>query len=390
MRPASFLKVVKPWYTERMKLTAKVKLQPTPEQAQLLRQTLEQVNRACDYVSAEAWKSRTFGKFNLQKLVYREVRDGFSLTAQIVVRLVSKVADAYKVSRKQKRVFRPHGAIAYDSRVLNWRMTNSTVSIWCLGGRQIIPFVAGPRQLELLAHQCGETDLATIDGKWYLFAVCEIETPEPLDVSDVLGVDLGVKNIAVDSDGIVYSSAQMNGLRYRYRRMRQKLQTIGTRSAGRLLRMRSGKEARFAADVNHTVSKRIVATAQGTGRGIALEDLKGIRSRITARRPQRATLHSWSFFQLRSFLEYKAQGVGIPVVAVDPRNTSRTCPACGCIDKASRVSQSTFSCVICGFSGLADYIAALNIRVLGRAAVMRPYVSDVQTIAQRQGQATPL
>jgi len=378
------------WYTVTMKLTAKVKLQPTPEQTQLLRETLEQVNRACNYVSGEAWKSGTFGKFSLQKLVYRKVREKFDLTAQIVVRLVSKVADAYKVDRKRKRVFRPHGAIAYDSRILNWRIPDRTVSIWCLGGRQIIPFVAAPRQLELLVHQCGETDLATIDGKWYLFAVCEIETPESLDVSDVLGVDLGVKNIAVDSDGTVYSSAQMNGLRYRYRRMRQKLQAKGTRSAARLLKKRSGKEARFAADVNHTTSKCVVAKAQGTGRGIALEDLKGIHSRITARRSQRAALHSWSFFQLRSFLEYKAQRVGIPLVLVDPRNTSRTCPACGCIDKANRVSQSTFSCVVCGFSGLADYIAALNIRVLGRATVMRPYVSDAQTIAQRQGQATPL
>jgi hypothetical protein len=77
-------------------------------------------------------------------------------------------------------------------------------------------------------------------------------------------------------------------------------------------------------------------------------------------------------------------------VLVDPRNTSRTCPACGYIDKANRVSQSVFACVVCGFSGLADHIAALNIRILGRAAVIRPYVSDAQTTAQRQGQAAPL
>lgn len=373
-----------------MKLTAKVKLQPTAEQAHLLRQTLERANRACDHISARAWEMRTFNRFRMHKLTYAETRRKFALTAQVVVRCISKVADAYRLDRKHKRHFRPHGGIAYDSRILNWRMTDRTVSIWCLGGRQIIPFVAGPRQLELLAHQQGETDLATIGGKWFLFAVCEIETPEPVDVSDVLGVDLGVKNLAVDSDGNVHSSAQVNGLRHRHSRLRQKLQAKGTRAAKRLLKRRSGKEARFASDINHTISKRIVARAKGTGRGIALENLKGIRSRITARKPQRATLHSWSFFQLRSFLEYKARLLGIPLVLVDPRNTSRTCPACGCIDKANRVSQSAFSCVVCGFSGLADYIAALNIRVLGRVAVMRPYVSDAQTTAQRQGQATPL
>ena len=373
-----------------MKLTAKVKLLPTDDQARLLRRTLETANLACDHISTRAWNAKMFNRFKIQKLTYAETRTKFNLTAQVVIRCISKVADAYYLDHKHKRRFRPHGGIAYDNRILNWRMADGTVSIWCLGGRQSMPFVAGPHQLELLAHQCGETDLATIGGKWYLFAVCEIEEPAPGDVSDVLGVDLGVTNIAVDSDGQVHSSAQVNGLRHRHRRLRQKLQAKGTRSARRLLKRRSGKEARFAADVNHVVSMRIVAAAQGTGRGIALENLHGIRSRITVRRSQRATLHSWSFFQLRSFLEYKARRIGVPLVLVDPRNTSRTCPACGYIDKASRVSQSVFACVVCGFSGLADHIAALNIRVLGRAAVIRPYVSDAQTTAQRQGQATPL
>ena len=354
---------------------------PDSEQAALLRQTLETINRACDYVSERAWEARIFGKYRLQSLVYRDVRERFGLSAQVVVRLVQKVADAYKLDRRTKRTFKPTGAVAYDNRILNWRLADSIVSIWCLGGRQIIPFVCGTRQRELLAHRRGESNLALIGDKWYLFAVCEIEEPIPGDVSDILGVDLGVKNIAVDSDGNVHSSAQVNGLRHRHRRLRQKLQKKGTKSAKRLLKRRSGKEARFASDVNHTVSKCIVAIAQGTGRGIALENLHGIRSRITARRPQRATLYSWSFFQLRLFLEYKARQVGIPLVLVDPCNTSRTCPACGHVDKANRVSQSTFSCVVCGFSGLADYIAALNIRVLGRAAVMRPYISDAQLIA---------
>jgi len=373
-----------------MKLTAKVKLLPTQEQAILLRQTLETINRACDYVSQRAWESRTFGKYRLQALVYQDVRERFNLSAQVVVRLIQKVAAAYKPDRKTKRTFKATGAVAYDNRILNWRMADSTVSIWCLGGRQIIPFVCGPRQWELLSQRQGESDLALIGGQFFLFATCEVEDPTPRDVEDVVGVDLGVTNIAADSDGNVYSSAQVNGLRRRHRRLRQKLQAKGTKSAKRLLRKRAGKERRFATAVNHAISKRIVVQAQGTSRGIALEDLTGIRDRITARRAQRATLHSWSFYQLRAFIEYKAALAGVTVIAVDPRNTSRTCPVCGCVDKRNRPEQSRFSCIRCGFSALADTVAAQNIRVLGRAAVMQPYVSAGQIIAQGQGQATPL
>jgi len=192
----------------------------------------------------------------------------------------------------------------------------------------------------------------------------------------VLGVDLGVTNIASDSDGTHHSSRMVNNVRYRHRWLRTKLQTRGTKAARRRLKQLAGQERRFAKDVNHTISKRIVATAERTKRAISLENLKGIRTRVRAKRQQRAQLHSWSFAQLRSFIDYKAQRVGIPVVLVDPRNTSRRCPACGHTDKANRPAQSTFRCVSCGCAGHADTIAAENIRVLGRAAVMQPHVSE--------------
>src|ERR671931_574076 len=107
-----------------------------------------------------------------------------------------------------------------------------------------------------------------------------------------------------------------------------KLQCKQTKAAKRLLKHLSGRERRFATDTNHVISKRIVAKARTHNAAIGLEDLQGIRTRARAPRAQRATLHGWSFNQLRSFLEYKGVLVGVPVRLVDPRNTSRTCPAC--------------------------------------------------------------
>jgi len=80
-----------------------------------------------------------------------------------------------------------------------------------------------------------------------------------------------------------------------------------------------------------------------------------------------------SIGQLCSFIEYKARLSGVRVVAVDPRNTSRTCPVCGHCEKANRRSQAQFLCVSCGHAGLADSIAAQNIR---RAAINRPIVDN--------------
>ncbi len=352
-----------------MKLVAQVKLLPTPEQADALRRTLEQANTACQFVSNTAWETKTFRQYDLHHKCYRLVRDQFGLSAQIAVRAIAKVAHTYQLDRKTRHTFKPKGSIAYDDRILSWRMQDQTVSIWTVNGRLRIPFVCGERQSELLRTRQGESDLGLCKGMFFLSAACDVDEPKPVDVAGALGVDLGVANIAVDSDGQVHSACHINHVRHRQRRLRAKLQSKGTRSAKRKLRQLSGKERRFAKDTNHCISKKLVAKAKDTNRAIALEDLRGIRARVTVRRKQRATLHSWAFFQLRSFVTNKAKGAGVPVFLVDPRNTSRTCPACGHVDKANRPSQSRFSCVVCGFAGLADHIAAINI---GRRAAVNP------------------
>ena len=128
-------------------------------------------------------------------------------------------------------------------------------------------------------------------------------------------------------------------------------------------------------DINHQISKLLVEKAKDTGRAIALEDLGGIRDRVTVRKSQRARHHSWSFFQLRSFIEYKAKRAGVPLVLVDPRNTSRTCSVCGHCEKKNRKSQSEFVCRSCGHSMNADVNAALNIGEKG--AFNLPMVSSI-------------
>lgn len=356
-----------------MKLTAKVKLKPTKAQSDSLKRTLQTANAACNRMSDLAWDAQQFGQFQIHKMSYYVVKAEFDLTAQLIVRCIAKVCDAYKLDKLTKRTFKPLGGIPYDSRILAWKMDKDEVSIWTVDGRQKIKFVCGDYHRELLKHQRGESDLCLVGGNFYLFTTCDIDEPTPKDVEDVFGVDLGVTNIAVDSDGDIHSATAVNNVRFRHRKLRTKLQKKQTHSARRKLKKLSGKERRFATWVNHNVSKVIVAKAKDTERGIAIEELGGIRARVTVRKAQRATLHSWSFNQLRIFIEYKAKREGVKVFPVDPRNTSRTCPSCGCIDKANRPTQSKFSCVHCGHSGLADHIAAANIR--NRALVNVPHIT---------------
>lgn len=360
-----------------MKLIAQLKLQPTREQEDALRHTLERANEACNYISGVAWETCTFGKFALQKLCYEQVRAQFGLSAQMTIRALAKVGDAYKLDKKRKREFRPLASIAYDDRILSFALPDSLVSIWTVDGRQAIPFVCGERQRRMLATRQGESDLLCHRGAWYLLVTCEVEEFDPQDVDGVLGIDLGVANIATDSDGETHSGKAIKNVRYRHRRLRMKLHRLGTLGRRRRLRKLAGQECRFAKHINHCLSKRIVAKAECTKRAIAMEDLTHIRTRMKAQRSQRATLHSWAFAQLRSFIAYKAQLRGVPVHVVDPRNTSRASPACGHCAKENRKTQASFVCTSCGFAGPADVIAAVNISRW--ALVSAPYCSEADS-----------
>jgi IS605 OrfB family transposase len=362
-----------------MRLTAKIKLVTDANQNASLFGTMALANKCCNWLSEKAWSEKMFTAPKLQKNFYYSARDTFwQLSAQAVLLCMRKVADAYKLDKKTKREFRDTGSIAYDLRILSWKA--DSVSIWTIDGRKKIPFVCGEHQRKQLQNQHGQTDLLLQDGTFYL-ATCVDAFEEPVQYGTYkqpLGVDLGVAKIATDSDGNVYSGSKVKSIRHRHLQLRSALQKAGTQSAKRHLKKLSGKEARFARDTNHIISKQIVRTAKGTSRGIAIEDLSGIRDRITVRKSQRAVLHSWSFFQLRAFLEYKAALSGVSIVAIDARNTSRECSECGYTDKKNRKTQDKFLCLSCGHTDNADKNAA---RVISsRVYVITPIVGQAQVL----------
>jgi IS605 OrfB family transposase len=241
------------------------------------------------------------------------------------------------------------------------------LSISTLAGRLKIPFVTGDHQWDLLKNPCGQADLLLRDGLWYLYVSVEVPDrygPDPLP-SRFLGVDLGIVHVATDSDGVHYSGTMVEKKRVAVQKLRSALQRAGTKSAKRHLKIIAHKESRFRSHNNHVISKTLVARAKDTGRGLALEDLKGIGVWKTVRKSQRAELGSWAFGQFRLFTTYKAARAGVILVIVEARDTSSTCPRCGYCDGRNRRSQSIFICRSCEYAANADYVGACNIAKKG-------------------------
>ncbi|MGW0825029.1 RNA-guided endonuclease InsQ/TnpB family protein [Streptomyces sp. NPDC002845] len=373
-----------------MKLVVRVKLLPTPRQASALEATLRACNRAATYASQVAFARELKDRNALQKAVYTDLKATFGLSAQPVVRAVKKVVDAYaalkanlqagnlgpSASKRYRRavsmpiLFRLDAAQPFDDRCLSWQYDARTVSIWTVDGRMKgIRFACSANQLKtLVTHRKGESDLVQRDGKWFLIATCDIPDPDVYEPVDWIGVDRGIVNLATTSDGTNHQGRRLGRYRRWQGRKRAELQARETRSATRRLAHRAQKEKRHATHVNHRISKEIVSFAQRTGRGIAVEQLDGIRERVRLRRDQRGTLSSWPFHQLGEHLKYKARKAGVPFINVDPAYTSQRCPRCGHTERANRSARDHFCCRRCGLAGPADHVAGVNVRNRARSA----------------------
>lgn len=355
-----------------MKLTTNIKLDCTLEQHQKLLETLVACNQACNYISVFAFENKIFGQFNLHKSIYYVIKEKFNLSAQMAIRSIAKVSNAYKGSKKVCIKFKEYSAQPFDNRIFRF-MEGDFISITVLGGREKINFKCGDNQRKLIKTQRGEVDLLYINKRFYIACVYDVDEEQTQSPEGILGIDLGVVNIAVDSEGTFYSGRDTEIYRKKMLNRRKNLQKKGTKAAKRKLKTISKKQNRFQRDKNHCISKSIIEKAKRLHYSIKLEDLQGIRESVKAKKSTRSKIANWGFYQLRSFIDYKAKLQGIKLEFVDPKNTSRTCPRCSYIHKSNRKTQSTFKCKQCGFEANADLVASWNIR--DKAVVNQPMVA---------------
>jgi putative transposase len=356
--------------------TVVCKLDPTPEQRAEIEATLAAFARACDFAADTARGIGSTNKVKVQQAGYREIRARFGLSANLAIRAIARACAALKVPEKMHARFAPT-SIDYDARIFSFRAWDWTFSLTLLHSRQRLKTHLGDRQRALLKghHPTSAVLVKRRDGALFLHVQLTDEAPHPIDTRDVIGVDLGIVNLAVTDDGGTFSGDAVEAVRRRYHRHRRALQKAGSKSAKRRLQKIRMKESGFKRDTNHVISKRLVTRATGTASAIAIENLEGIGKRTTARKPDRSRMKGWAFHQLRWFLTYKARAAGVPLILVDPAYTSQECSSCGHTSRNNRRTRDAFECRHCGLALGADVNAARNIRA--RAAVDRPTVGIV-------------
>lgn len=382
-------------------LTAKLKLHTSPEQFQALRATQLAYRDALNYVSSYAFEhGKMSNKVGLQNGTYQDLRRTYHLPAQMACSVPRQVGATYKTlwtkakqnaqarqdGRTKKRYKGLDQAPRYVSPTLTYQYgkdysfkQGQHISILSLDGRVIVPYT-GYSKHTVLIQGGAEIGAAKLwydkpRQQFYLLVSLNIETPDatPETQTGVVGVDVGVRYLAVSSDtqGVYnfYSGKHMVPRANHYARLRKRLQHKGTRSATRRLVAISGRERRLKLDANHVVSKRIVDAHPHSL--IGLEDLTHIRERTRRRKDKKAsqkqrranaTYSKWAFSELQRLIAYKAMVAGAMAVKVDAHYTSKACPRCGYTNEKNRPNKGLlFVCQVCHYTLHADLVGARNI-----------------------------
>ncbi|MDO9540088.1 MAG: transposase [Methanocalculus sp.] len=218
-----------------------------------------------------------------------------------------------------------------------------------------------PLKLHIPYHFYNPVKINQIEiDKTYAYVSVTIPTT-PLRKTDAyIGIDRNTTGHIVvtanpDTGKIEKFGKQAIHTHKKYSNNRKRLQKQGKYRQVKRLRNR---ESRVVKNINHEVSRKIVKMAVEQNATIVFEDLSGIRTTKKQAKSFKYSLHSWSFYQLQQYVEYKANMFGIPVVYIDPAYTSQDCSKCN--NRGKRTGK-LFKCPICGHVDHADVNAAFNI-----------------------------
>ena len=383
--------------------TAITRLSVTDEQRELLEDTITEWKRGCQLATDLAWgKCNT--KSDVQPLAYDTVREETDLGSQHAILATHQAAQAISgcIERlaKERKASKPaftSPTVKYDTRTMTL-FDNETVSLSTTESRVrcelMLPEDDDGYQRQYLDSDDWEAteSTLTIDSDGTVFLHLGFRRPKTdaerttAEDGTVLGVDLGVENIAVTSTARFFSGRKLNHTLREFETTRSGLQQTGTRSAHRTLQEASGRQLRQVREKMHDVSNGIVAEAvRYNCELIVFENLTDIRENTNG-----AWGYKWAFSELFDQVAYKAEAAGIAVEEVGSAYTSKRCSECGFTASENRPTRNDFCCQKCGSEANADYNAAKNIglRYVRRGQQSSRRTGDSQ-LALKSGTVTP-
>ena len=324
--------------------------------------------RAMNDIVDAAWEAKTFSYLQIHYLVYHPIRERYGLKANHICAATRIVAEALRAGRtraqrKRRPQTKPHFSlptVGYDLRTS--KITGDHLSLATLEGRVHIDIHLSEYQLRFFDGTwkiCSSKLVKRPDGDWYLNVSVFRDAPPQRAEGEVLGIDQGIRYVAVTSGEQFLSAGRLNYRTAHLRRVRGRLESKGTPAGRKRLKSLARRENRFRDDFLRCTVKSVLGKCDDV-RIIVLENLEKIEKKRG--RDQNRRVSNWGFSKFREILTYKAEELGILVDTVDPRYTSQRCSGCGTTEKSNRDTQTHLYSCSCGLNLNDDLNAARNIR----------------------------
>src|SRR5260221_6442960 len=235
--------------------------------------------KAFNHVCNIGFKNEIFNGVLLHRLTYQDTRKYLPSQLAISARMKATLSlkNQLKNKKKQNRTCPKSKlqSVGLDVHSYSLFLKSSEVSILTISGRKRYKLEISDYHKEYFSDwKYTSADLCVRKNKVYLHICFQKEIADIKESGNLLGIDRGINNLAVTSDNKFYGGGKVKQVSERYRKLRARLQSKGTKSAKRHLRKLYGKERRFKADENHKISKKIIASLKPGVRKV-LEDLTG-------------------------------------------------------------------------------------------------------------------
>jgi len=338
-----------------MQITVKAKILPDKQQMSLINAATHEYIQLINQIASEYIQVAADLKYT-SKNVAAELPSALKNQA---IRDAKSVFRKYCKTKKQSILKKP--VAIWNNQ--NYNLKNNFISFPVLIGgkskRMKIPIILTDYQKQLLNNKLGSLRINQKSGKY--IAQIAVQAPEATAIGDqVMGVDLGLKipAVAATQDGKIKFFGNGRQNKFHKRKHRSVRKKLGKLKKLKAIRKRHDKEQRWMKDQDHKVSRQIINFAKENNiKIIRLEKLSGIRQTARTSRKNEKNLHSWSFYRLAQYVEYKAILAGIKIEYVNPKYTSQICPVCGVKNHAN---DRKYKCS-CGFKTHRDILGAKNI-----------------------------
>lgn len=341
----------------KVQLTVKIKLLPSKEQAKLIEQTMKEYIGTVNSIVADMVTFRQFGKLSSGNVCA-------ALPSALRSQCVVDSKSIYKKFCKTgiEPVLKKPVAIWNNQ---NYKVSEKSIAFPVLiQGKSrrisVAALIPGETLERLRSCKLGTLRITSKNGKLIAQIAIDVQEQQRADVG-VVGVDLGMKcpAVAVSNGGKVKFFGNGRHNKYIRRKHKAKRRELGKAKKPNAIQKLNNKEQRWMQDKDHKVSRQIVNFALQSHAGIIrLEQLANIRKTAKTSRKNNSSLHTWSFYRLAQYIEYKARIAGIKVEYVNPAYTSQNCPCCG---ERNHAKDRRYLCTACGYTQHRDLVGAINI-----------------------------